>query len=76
VTALPPEVDKRLVELVRGLGLRFAAVDFVVDETEQDGYVLVDINPNGQWAWLQEATGLPIAAAIAEELIGCAEGAR
>lgn len=52
-------------------------MDFVVDDqTEQDGYVLVDVNPNGQWAWLQEATGLPIAAAIVEELTGPGEGAR
>lgn len=33
-------------------------------------------NPNGQWARLQEATGLPIAAAIAEELTGPGQGAR
>jgi len=77
VTELPAEVEKRLVEMLRGLGLRFAAVDFVVDAEDQtEGYVLVDVNPNGQWGWLQEATGLPIAAAIADELTGSAEAAR
>jgi ATP-grasp ribosomal peptide maturase len=79
VTELPPETAKRLVEMLRGLGLRFAAIDLIVDGEDQiggDGYVLVDVNPNGQWGWLQEATGLPIAAAIADELTGSAEAAR
>jgi ATP-grasp ribosomal peptide maturase len=75
VTELPAEVEKRLVEMLHGLGLRFAAVDFVVDAEDQtEGYVLVDVNPNGQWGWLQEVTGLPIAAAIAEELTGSEAG--
>jgi hypothetical protein len=24
----------------------------------------LEINPNGQWAWIEELTGLPIAAAL------------
>ncbi len=78
VMELPPEIAKRLTALVRGLGLRFAAIDLIVDGEDQegDGYVLVDVNPNGQWGWLQEATGLPIAAAIAEDLTGSAEARR
>lgn len=50
------------------LGLSFAAADFVV--TADDEHYFVDLNPNGQWGWIQEATGLPIAAAIAAELAG------
>lgn len=30
--------------------------------------MFLEINPNGQWAWLQDATGLPISAAIADAL--------
>ena len=30
----------------------------------------LELNPNGQWAWIQEKTGLPIAVAIADALQG------
>jgi len=30
--------------------------------------VFWDMNPNGQWGWIEELTGLPIARAIAELL--------
>ncbi|GHE37244.1 ATP-grasp ribosomal peptide maturase [Streptosporangium violaceochromogenes] len=48
-------------------GLRFGAFDFVL--TEDDAPVFLECNPNGQWGWLEDATGLPIAAAIADLLL-------
>jgi hypothetical protein len=30
--------------------------------------VVLEANPNGLWAWLEEAAGIPVAAAIAELL--------
>jgi hypothetical protein len=33
------------------------------------GYTFFELNPNGQWAWVEQLTGLPIAAALAEELL-------
>jgi ATP-grasp ribosomal peptide maturase len=67
-TSLPPEVETSLLALTSRLGLSFAAADFVV--TEGDQHYFVDLNPGGQWGWIQEATGLPIAAAIAAQLVG------
>ncbi len=56
---------KRLLLLLR---LRFAAIDFIV--TPADDWVFIgDINPNGQWAWMDELTPR-IAAAIADALQG------
>ncbi|GLZ82117.1 ATP-grasp ribosomal peptide maturase [Actinorhabdospora filicis] len=47
-------------------GLRFACMDFIVDP---DGvHWFIDLNPNGQWAWLQDETDAPIAQAIADAL--------
>jgi ATP-grasp ribosomal peptide maturase len=65
---LPHSVESSLLKMTERLGLSFAATDFVV--TADDQHYFVDLNPSGQWGWIQEATGLPIAAAIAAELSG------
>lgn len=68
---LPTEIEVRVWALVAGLGLRFGAIDLVLD---RDGaYWFLEINPNGQWAWVEAMTGLPIAAAIVDELQGIAQ---
>ncbi|MEU9831686.1 hypothetical protein AB0D67_09090 [Streptosporangium sp. NPDC048047] len=36
---------------------------------EDDIPVFLECNPNGQWGWLEDATGLPIAAALAGLLL-------
>lgn len=65
---LPESVESALLRMTERLGLCFAAADFVV--TADDQHYFVDLNPSGQWGWIQEATGLPIAAALAAELAG------
>jgi hypothetical protein len=55
----PPEVESALLALVRSYGLRFAAIDMAVAE---DGrWVFFEINPNGQWAWLDISGGFDVA---------------
>lgn len=49
--------------------LSYAAFDFVVTEGAADYYFL-ECNSAGQWGWLAEECGLPIAESIAAELIG------
>lgn len=65
---LPDDVESSLLRMTEHLGLSFAAADFVV--AADDRHYFIDLNPNGQWGWIQEATGLPIAAAIANYLAG------
>ncbi|WP_245901038.1 ATP-grasp ribosomal peptide maturase [Prauserella shujinwangii] len=67
-TKLPDDIEKALLRMTERLGLSFAAADFVV--TEDDQHYFVDLNPSGQWGWIQEATRLPIGAALAAELAG------
>jgi glutathione synthase/RimK-type ligase-like ATP-grasp enzyme len=65
---LPDEIAERCLQLVRSYGLLFAAVDFAVD---QDGrYLFFEINPNGQWAWIEHRTGQPLRARLADLLLG------
>ncbi|MBG0826871.1 hypothetical protein HS041_03670 [Planomonospora sp. ID67723] len=66
IHALPPEVADRCLALLRSFGLSFGAIDFIL--TPQGEYVFLEINPNGQWGWIEQWTGLPIARAIADWL--------
>lgn len=50
-------------------GLTYGAFDFIVTADTED-YVFLECNAAGQWGWLAEECGLPIADAIADELIG------
>jgi len=67
VHALPDEVAARCVRLTRALGLRYGAIDLVL--TPDDRYVFLEINPAGEFHWIERLTGLPITRAIAELLI-------
>src|SRR5207249_3016869 len=65
--ALPEALSLRCFKLIRRLGLEFGAIDFVVDRAGR--YYFLEINPNGQWAWLQDRLGFDIAGAIADWLL-------
>lgn len=69
---LPDAVAERSARLVAAYGLRFGAIDLIL--TPSGDYVFLELNPNGQWSFAQELTGLPIADAIADELLGAADG--
>lgn len=66
VVDIPAKVADQVRQLLHALRLRFAALDFAVDT---DGrWWFLEVNPNGQWLWIEHATGLPIAAGIATAL--------
>lgn len=52
---LPRTVERQISRLVVDFGLRFAALDFVEDQSGD--LVFLEINPNGQWAWLDLEAG-------------------
>jgi glutathione synthase/RimK-type ligase-like ATP-grasp enzyme len=64
---LPDEVRRACLALVARLGLRFGAIDMIV--TPDDRYVFLEINPSGQWMWIEDETGLPISDALCETLL-------
>lgn len=63
---LPKALEEKLLTLMRGWGLAFGAIDMVL--TPDGRYVFLEINPSGQWAWIEQLTGMPISQAIAELL--------
>ena len=44
------DVKNMLLKLMRQLGLRFCTFDLVIENTGE--IFLVDINPSGNWLWL------------------------
>ena len=56
-------MEDRLCELVRLLGLRYGAVDLGAGPTAS--YVFLEVNPAGQWLFVELATGQPVSAALA-----------
>jgi hypothetical protein len=70
--ALPPAVELRCRQLVERLGLCYGALDLIL--TPDGRYVFLEINPNGQYLWIEQETGLPITAAMGDLLIAGPSG--
>ena len=65
---LPAEVARRVRRFMNIYGLNYGAFDFAV---RPDGeWVFYECNPAGQWQFVAQATGLPIAEAHASLLQG------
>ena len=63
---LPPDISRRLLALVRQLGLVFSTIDMKL--TDEGEYVFLELNPMGQFLYVEILTGLPLTAAMAELL--------
>src|SRR6185312_12158775 len=63
---LPGALQRRCIALVERMGLCYGAIDMVL--TPDGRYVFLEINPNGQYLWIEQATGLPISDAICDLL--------
>ena len=63
---LPPEIEAACRQITRSFGLRYSAIDMVL--TPERRYVFLEMNPNGQWAWIEAKTGYPIRDALIETL--------
>lgn len=66
VVELPRPVEKALLAYLDHFGLVSGSFDLAVDKTGRLWWL--ELNPNGQWGWLEESTGLAMAAAFAELL--------
>jgi len=63
---IPKELKAKCVKLVNDLGLSFGAIDII--KNKDGDYFFLEINPNGQWAWIEFDTGLTISDKIIEFL--------
>jgi glutathione synthase/RimK-type ligase-like ATP-grasp enzyme len=64
---LPAEVRAGLSALMGHLGLVYGAIDMRL--TPGGRYVFLEVNPAGQWLFIEQRTGQPITAAVAQALM-------
>lgn len=63
---LPNNIRKKCISFVSRCGLVFGAIDLV---QVNDDFYFLEINPNGEWGWLQKGARLPIAETITDCLV-------
>lgn len=66
IFALPASVEAAIQRLMSSFGINFASLDMIL--TPEGEYVFLELNPNGQWLWLEEELGLPLVASMVDLL--------
>lgn len=69
---LPQSVSGLCLKLLAKLDLHFGAIDLAL--TPEGEYFFLEINPNGQWVWIEDLLGLPISESIAGWLQAHSQG--
>jgi glutathione synthase/RimK-type ligase-like ATP-grasp enzyme len=65
---LAPVIEAKIHALMKFFGLVYGALDFIV--TPEGQHIFLEVNPAGQYMWVESKTGLPITAALVDELSG------
>lgn len=65
---LPLEVEEKILRLMDYFSLNYGAIDIIL--TPDGRHVFLELNPSGEFFWLERAPGLPISRAIADLLLG------
>lgn len=65
---LPNEVEQKLLSLMDYFSLNYGAIDIIL--TPDARHVFLELNPSGEFFWLERTPGLPISEAIADVLLG------
>lgn len=64
---LPENIAQNCFALCKELGLQFGAIDLGL--TANNDFVFFEINPGGQYLWLEHKTGVPLSEAMADLLM-------
>ena len=65
---LPLEVEEKILRLMDYFSLNYGAIDIIL--TPDGKHVFLELNPCGEFFWLERSPGLPISDAIADLLLG------
>src|SRR5215218_9496210 len=64
---LPLEIEEKILRLMDYFSLNYGAIDIIL--TPDGRHVFLELNPSGEFFWLERTPGLPISAAIADLLL-------
>ena len=64
---LPHDVEEKIHAFMAAFGLVYGAFDFIA--TPEGRHVFLEVNPSGQYMWVESKTGLKITAALVEALV-------
>ena len=65
---LPDVVEEKILRLMDYFSLNYGAIDIIL--TPEGRHVFLELNPSGEFFWLERSPGLPISDAIADLLTG------
>ncbi len=65
---LPLELEEKILRLMDYFSLNYGAIDIIL--TPDGQHVFLELNPSGEFFWLERTLGLPISDAIADLLLG------
>ena len=61
---LKREDKSRCIRMIKSLGLNYGAIDFLI--TENGKLNFLEINPTGDWMWIERQTKLPVTKAVVD----------
>lgn len=64
---LPPSIEAVCQRLIEHYQLHFGAIDLLL--TSEGDYCFLELNPNGQWVWIELITSMPMSAALIDLLV-------
>jgi MvdD family ATP-grasp ribosomal peptide maturase len=65
---LPLDVEEKILRLMDFFSLNYGAIDIIL--TPDGRHIFLELNPCGEFFWLERSPGLPISDAIADVLLG------
>jgi glutathione synthase/RimK-type ligase-like ATP-grasp enzyme len=67
VINLPDKLQTQLLELNKFFGMVYSAIDLIL--TPEGKYIFLEINPVGEWVWLEHELGIDISGKLIQELL-------
>ncbi len=64
---LPDDISNSIIKLMNTLELTFGGVDLAFSDGQ---YYFIEVNPTGEWGWLNQYCAIPLEKVIVDELVG------